>query len=120
MFFGDNKDLENLICIKTWGQGLDLVNDKIKLLIPTTRPCESNILIIMISEARVQILFRTEFFGLTCLNTVVLKIPIIVPILSYNSIDSVAVRTSHFYNFHWNLLLSDTEQFKIVIQALKK
>ena len=89
MFFGDNKDLENLICIKTWGQGFDLVNDKIKLLIPTTRPCESKILIIMISEARVQILFRTEFFGLTCLNTVVLKIPIIVPILSYNSIDSV-------------------------------
>lgn len=54
MFFGDNKDLENLICIKTWGQGLDLVNDKIKLLIPTTRPCESKIIIIiMISEARV-------------------------------------------------------------------
>ena len=87
MFFGDNKDLENLIRIKTWGQGFDLVNDKIKRHIPTTRPSESKI-IIMISEARVQI-FRTEFFGLTCLNTVVLKIPIIMPILSNNSIDSV-------------------------------
>lgn len=66
-----------------------MVNDKIKLLIPTARPSESKILIIMISEARVQILFRTEFFGLTCLNIVVLIIQTNVPILSYNSIDSL-------------------------------
>jgi len=48
MFFGDNKDLENLIRTKTWGKGFELVNDKIKLLIPTTRPSESKILITMI------------------------------------------------------------------------